>query len=1694
MSYKFKRLTKIASKVFMAAAAVISATGTSMAYNAIDVLAAPTSTYSDVEITAVTSEGETSSLDIHESHEGETFHATTGVTDGAISASAGDILPVVPEVSYTNASFDVKKETGSYVTVVIVGSSMKDGDTEETEFTHAGIITHGSSTDNGFRQNIANRTSGLISELPNIARDVLGPEYVNENLKAKSVEFIYYTARGTQNSSDFQREVKYHVTGTEAGTHKLDNTTEILEIGDTVKYPAYASTDVFDGWYLDEEKTIPFSGVVDVNDFEEGEVTDIYGSIILNDGATVNYTVYAYDTSTGTVESGNATPIEGVTVTLTRRGNLPATGNSKTTDAEGKATFQLQRGNWIIAETALPDVPGSSITNPMIYTEAEPSWVQILYASGTLETTSHNFLHDILKSINVHFELDGGVYPEPIVDQQTAKGGLVIYPGTPTKEVDGVPYTFLGWFKDGATEPYDFTSEVTETSSFTLTARWAEPKMRTVSVVFSDVNPTQPQDLSGNNFDVKVYDSVPMTPLKDEEGHSITDIIATLISNGYLKEHDSDTYSNTATYGQGQDETITVKMIHRVDNTNGGATETNPERTIHYIYEDGSEAAPDVVQPAIISTVAPGIATDAVTGEETETEGQTIVKNGWSKVTSPIKNGYRADVPSVGEVTALDELVDGTEVTVTYAESPTIADVTVTLIGHNEEIGEYDGEEHTLEGYEVVITDETQTYTEDDFTYSGPSSVTGKNAGVYSLGLDVRQLVNENENYNVRFAVKQGYLTINRRHVTVTPDDKTKLEGDPDPEFTATVEGLLGDDTIQYTLSRADGTHPVTKHPIYVNCVRIQGNYYVDTRIGILTIESSFVPSEKPIIPIPPEDDHGYIAWHTDRDDADQTVTFPGIRTTAKDITDDVTYDDKDDFFFIEDVVEYTGLTPNKRYTMKGTLMDKISGTAIAVEPVTKQFRPTEPNGSVVLEFKVPRELVNGTTVVVFEDCLLNGKTVAIHADLEDADQTVLLVEKTMRTTAKTTSGDGKTIIIDGISETVKMTDTIAYTGLVPNRNYTVSGTIHINIDGVDAGTLKNALGEDITATKIFAPTESAGSVDVEFEFDSDLITKGMKLVVFEELYEGSIATEEPILTHEDIDDEDQTVTVDESQISIRTTATGKDGAKTVTADTAAEIVDKIVYAGLTAGETYDLKGELHLVNLDGTDGGVIATGEIKNFKPETAEGTVDMNFKFDAHELSGRSVVVFEYLYKGELLIAKHEDIADEDQTVVVKQFSTTAVNYYGKAKTISNKRPAAVDDTIQYSGLTAGQTYEAVGEMRLVRGGVDMGTYIDADGKEVTSSVKFTAAAGGSGNVVVPFDFIARNLIKDDKVVVFETIYLMHGEDREYIGEHKDINDKDQTVTVVDHEESDVEIHTTATVNGEKSFVAGTNATIKDYVEILDSDKIAGLRCVLEGELHIRKNGADGGKVGNVIRKDFTVPIRAETPYLVEMEFTGIDLKSYPAGTEFVVFEKLYRLDGGIEVLLAEHADIDDEDQTVTAVESKPSIRTTATGENGKTKIVSAAKDVKIVDTVTYENLIPGKEYTLTGSLHLIKNGKDEKILQTENLTFKPTSANGSVKITFTVDTSALNGRRLVVFEELYEGRVKVASHADINDKDQTVTVEDDVKPTPTPTPKPTPTPTPGLPSYEQNTGTGYGVFAAFGLMVAAAVGLAVMYRKKK
>ena len=622
---------------------------------------------------------------------------------------------------------------------------------------------------------------------------------------------------------------------------------------------------------------------------------------------------------------------------------------------------------------------------------------------------------------------------------------------------------------------------------------------------------------------------------------------------------------------------------------------------------------------------------------------------------------------------------------------------------------------------------------------------------------------------------------------------------------------------------------------------------------------------------------------------------------------------------------------------------------------------------------------------------------------------------------------------------TVKISDKVEYSHLVAGKTYTVIGELHDAATG-DAVTVN---GQAITAEKTFTAEDSAGSVTLDYAFDSyDL--KGKTLVVYETLTDAKGAK---LAEHRDKSDVSQQVTVLTPKLS--TSAVGDaDNSKSVTAEDDVAVTDYVRYTGLTAGQTYTLTGTLMdkstkkaFMDADGTP--VTATAE---FTAEAESGTATVTFTFDASGIkTGTKLVAFETVATNGIEIADHKDINDIDQTVTVKApvIGTTAVDAADGDKTVTGEENVAVRDTVHYNNVTPGKTYKVTGtlyEKVLDKNGkVTKKVFKDKNGTPVTAEANFTAE-DSYGNVDVTFYFDGSSLKEGTSLVAFES--LSHN-DKE-IASHADVNDSGQTVII-----TKPKLSTTATdaLDGDKNLIGEDNATIVDTVHYMNVTP--GKTYKVSGTLYEKVTDKDGKVSKKQLLDADGNPVTAETEFIPETAFGDVDVtftfdaSDLKAKDKVVAFESLSL--NGKE--LASHADIEDKSQTVTI--TKPEVGTTAKDGLDGNKTVVSDTEVSVVDTVKYKNVTPGKTYKVSGTLYEKVTDKDGKVAKkqlldadgnhvTAETEFVPEDTYGTVDVTFTFDGSLLKDNTPVVaFESLsYKGK-EIASHSDIEDEDQTVTM---------------------------------------------------------
>lgn len=220
----------------------------------------------------------------------------------------------------------------------------------------------------------------------------------------------------------------------------------------------------------------------------------------------------------------------------------------------------------------------------------------------------------------------------------------------------------------------------------------------------------------------------------------------------------------------------------------------------------------------------------------------------------------------------------------------------------------------------------------------------------------------------------------------------------------------------------------------------------------------------------------------------------------------------------IEDVVAYHDLIVGKEYTVTGVLMDKKTGAEYLVngEPVTAEitFIAESEDGEAVVAFTFDTSGITlNTTVVAFETLYHNDIVLAVHADIEDEEQTVKIRKPKIKTEA--TVNGKKEIVTTG---TVTIKDVASYKHLIPSNEYMAKGVL------MDKSTGKSLLinGKAVTAETTFTAETESGEVLVEFTFNADGLTTDTEIVVYETLYHNEIE----VAAHADIEDNGQTVTL----------------------------------------------------------------------------------------------------------------------------------------------------------------------------------------------------------------------------------------------------------------------------------------------------------------------------------------------------------------------------------------------------------------------------------------------------------------------------------------------------------------------------------------------------------------------------------------
>lgn len=520
-------------------------------------------------------------------------------------------------------------------------------------------------------------------------------------------------------------------------------------------------------------------------------------------------------------------------------------------------------------------------------------------------------------------------------------------------------------------------------------------------------------------------------------------------------------------------------------------------------------------------------------------------------------------------------------------------------------------------------------------------------------------------------------------------------------------------------------------------------------------------------------------AVHEDINDEDQTIHFPEIQTTAIDGETEDHVSCVDDKITIIDTVSYKNLNPGKKYTISGVLMDKetgeealdASGNRLTAEV---EFTAEESNGEVEVTFVFDGSNLGGKTLVAFEELIRDGKTYAVHADIEDEAQTVYIPK--IGSSAVDMATLSQNALADG---TVIQKDTVSYENLPAGITTTVKGVVK------DAETGEPLLVDDkeVTAEAVFIPREDGAEILSRTPDLEDRIKKIILTNEFVKVSDGQEAVQSGVYVK----------TEDGKYLPV-------DGLS----GTAIEIPEEYRTAMDEAPEGFYEYGDAETLTLylvgeqifteeqylemfpdveNAEDSGQETEDDSSETPDEeqssTVSGTVDVYFIYDASDLAGKTVVFCQEIYQNEKLVGSHDSIDNEEQKIYYPMIETSASDKADGNKTVAVGGEVTIVDEIKYTNLIPGMTYEGVGTLM----NPETKEAFQVDGKEIPATVTFTAEQS-EGTVEAEFTFTADESLADTSTVVFEKLYLVNDEledGKAEVARHEDFESEAQTVKLI-------------------------------------------------------------------------------------------------------------------------------------------------------------------------------------------------------------------------------------------------------------------------------------------------------------------------
>ncbi len=597
-----------------------------------------------------------------------------------------------------------------------------------------------------------------------------------------------------------------------------------------------------------------------------------------------------------------------------------------------------------------------------------------------------------------------------------------------------------------------------------------------------------------------------------------------------------------------------------------------------------------------------------------------------------------ADIPFV-----VDQEFDWENpLSITYPDAPVKGKIRITKTDKETDKPIPSGAEFTVTAAEDITTPDGTIRTE-------------KGAVVATLTTDEKGKAETEELYLGKYVVKEtkapeGYL-LNEKEFEVTlayKDQTTEIVyGDvtvPDQPVKGQIEILKKDEETGNLLSGAEFTI-TAKEDITTpdGTVRAEKGTVVDTIVtdttGIARSKELYLgkytvkETKQPIGFIRPNQ-----TWDVELKYADQKTELVKENLTIKNQPTEIIIDKKE-----------TG-TDKPLEGVKFVIWNKDKEDPIDPGMQHKEIYITDANGKIRLLYLEPGNYavaeVESIPGYAWDDKMIYEFTITEDGRVDGEISHTIPVGNDRTEITETNAVNVSTGTQEAFSVDLTIVDTVSIVNLMPNREYTLKLVLADAETGDPLQVKDQPSGDLLTTEKTFTADDSKMDVPMEIQFDASAFA-GRTIAVYEYLYQDGVE----ISKHEDPSDKKQQIYV-KDKLKLNTTAIDLiSGTHEAIAKKDVTIRDNVDHFGLIEGQEYVLKGILmdqktgDLLLIDGKP----ITAE-KAVQITEADGTVHMDFTLNASELNNRSIVVFEYLYHDGQLIASHEDINDQDQTVTFK------------------------------------------------------------------------------------------------------------------------------------------------------------------------------------------------------------------------------------------------------------------------------------------------------------------------------------------------------------------------------------------------------------------------------------------------------------